>query len=79
MPKWNECSIYEQKCREGTCNHKKVSNPIPENLGQVAYEKYVHLYEKWMPNWEDLSQEAKNNWHELAKTVLLAASYGVSK
>jgi hypothetical protein len=53
--------------------------PHPENLGQVAYEKYVTTFQKWMPNWEELPQEVQNSWREIAKNVLLAASYGVSK
>ncbi len=51
----------------------------PENIGQVAYEKYVTVFGKWSPKWKDLPQEVKDKWREIAKTVLLAAGYGVSK
>ncbi len=56
-----------------------MPNPFPENLGQVAYDKWVHEFGKWAPNWEELPSEVQNAWREIAKTVLLAASHGVSK
>lgn len=51
---------------------------FPASLGHVAYEKWSESQERMTANWEDLPQEGKKIWNDVAKSVLIAHGYSVS-
>lgn len=42
MPGWNECSIYEDECRKGTCAHgtRRVVT-VPQRIMDIVTEKGI--------------------------------------